>query len=254
MLPPEDIQHRGATMRHFLTALFLFLLPSMGLADHHTGNETVVVVSTRLAMVAEVEPITFTVTKVYKNGEDEVREIDLRDVPPGRDLTSWVQYVADEIEAAGFVRREPRPGEEVDENIITYVRPAPVIARFRSTITVSGTGTVTEGIDVALDLDKPAWPAVRERTDKWFDPSVPNPERGRIAAEYKTYVSAMLDRFIADNERRPVVLDEAKKQQLRQPSRTTVSQSRTVPVVGSAQATITVSVTSRLINRRLGVN
>lgn len=229
--------------------LFL-LLPGLVQAD--PKNETVVVVATRLAMVAEVAPVTLTVTKEYKNGADEVRTVDPRDVPPGRDLVSWVNYVSEEMEAAGFTRRPARAPD--GHQIWEFVRPAKVIARFSSNITIAGDATVTQDINVALALTKPTWASVRDQTHMWFDPSLTNQQQGRIASDYKRWVSGVIDHFIAQNGQHPVVLDEGKKERLRQPRRDTVSQSRAAPIEGGSDGTLTVRVTSRIVNRRLGVN
>ncbi|MCB1668160.1 MAG: hypothetical protein R3E73_10375 [Porticoccaceae bacterium] len=239
----------------FTAAIFLTCVcASLSLwANHHNDNETVVVVSTRLAMVARLDPITIEVSKVYKEGEDEVRTVDpRRDVPPGRSIVGWVNHVTQQMEAAGFVRRE----RENEHGEITYefVKQAPVIARISSLMTITGEATVTRSINVALDLEKPPWPTVREQTQTWFDPSVTMEQQGRILADYKRWVSSSIDHFIITNERNSVALTDEKKEQLRNLQRTTVRQTKQASIEGGKPPTISVEVSSRVVNRKLGVN
>lgn len=189
------------------------------------------------------------VTRVYKDGRDERRVVDPRKVPPGRDLTSWVQGVSDQLQADGFTRQ---PGRAPDgHQVWVFTRKAPTVARLTVTVSVPGKAEVTRTLDLDVTLEKPAgWSEVQA----WFAPGLSVDRRSRIKRDFDGDVEAAVQHLIAAAASRPPRLSEAEKQRLRRPEAAEVKVEREVGLPQGDRGAIRARVRSKTVNRSLGVN
>lgn len=210
------------------------------------AQPTSIVVPTRLSVAAAVRPIDLRFHRAFR-GRLETRTIPLGE---GGGLTGALNRVTQDMAAAGYSFRDTRDAN--GRRVRVFTRPAREIARFDSEVTLQGRGRVLQSLDVQLDLRKPSPQEVQQRTRIWFAEDVDGLTRERLVAAYRTWISGQLDEVIGQQERAPVVLDGDKKLRLRRPERSSVTQSRPVRAAGN-DTTLTVTVTSQVIDRPLGL-
>lgn len=225
-------------------------------ADHEpghresgSGNSTVVVIPTRLAMSASMAEIRMQVSKEFY-GEPQTRTLPLDDPS----LVGRVNRVTREMEMAGWTHTDTRDSE--GRPVRRFTRPGQRLATFTSRTTIAGApprpAVVTGNLDVAVNLKKPPWADIRRATTVNFASNLDEATRNRLRNEYKRWISSALDRAIAARERQHVVLASDKKAALRQPRRTSVSQDAPFRI-DRFEGRIVVTVSSQLIDIPLGL-
>lgn len=248
-------KHRNKSLH--LTIVFMLFFTCLVYAQPDTetedDNSTVVIVPMRLLLNAKVTPLTFELTKVFKVGEDRHRDVFYSEIPPGRSIVGWLDHVTEQMRNAGYGEFEEME-DEGGKKFRRYFDRAPVIAKITSTITLKGTGRVTQNFNVQATFERPPWPKIREQTQQQYFGEVSESKRREIRTQYKRWLGTELNHIDDAIANQLVRLSEENKNALRLPRSHTISQSRQIDITESLKRPLKVEVTSHLVNMRLGVN